>query len=231
MGSRSLLFNPLRNSLRAGARQRRSLAYRPRSLQSARIILTAATQLTNLSTQPRNTAMSVKADHPMPQMLWQPPCLAGASFCCRAAITLRQGARVIEDSQASWCRRVRLSKKALWTRGLCKSEAGGGGGGSSQRWLVIEGSREHDDLERWYGGRALPWHRADLGVFGAHALSRCARVARMDSCNPLLATHFLLEKQVEARRYSLQDRVEACKRRLPRLVATAAGDRLTACTH
>ena len=47
-----------------------------RSLQSARIILTAATQLTNLSTQPRNTAMSVKADHPMPQMLWQPPCLS-----------------------------------------------------------------------------------------------------------------------------------------------------------
>jgi len=114
---------------------------------------------------------------------------------------LRQGARVIEDSQASWCRRVRLSKKALWTRGLCKSDAGGGCGGSSQRWLVIEGSREHDDLERWYGGRALPWHRADLGFFGAHALSRCARVARMDSCDPLLATHFLLEKQVEARRF------------------------------
>jgi hypothetical protein len=60
--------------------------------------------------------------------------------------------------------------------------------------------REHDDLERWCGGRALPWHRADLGFFGAHALSRCARVARMDSCGPLLATHFLLEKQVEARR-------------------------------
>jgi hypothetical protein len=27
------------------------------------------------------------------------------------------------------------------------------------------------------------------------------RVARMDSCDPLLATHFLLEKQVEARRF------------------------------
>jgi hypothetical protein len=60
---------------------------------------------------------------------------------------------------------------------------------------------EHDDLERWRGGWALPWHRADLGFFGAHALSRCARVARMDSCGPLLATHFLLEKQVEARAY------------------------------
>ncbi len=57
---------------------------------------------------------------------------------------------------------------------------------------------EHDDLERC-GGSAIPWHRADLGFFGAHALSRCARVARMDSCGPLLATHFLLEKQVEAR--------------------------------
>jgi hypothetical protein len=56
---------------------------------------------------------------------------------------------------------------------------------------------ECDDLERWCGGWALPWHRADLGFFGAHALSRCARVARMDSCGPLLATHFLLEKQVE----------------------------------
>jgi hypothetical protein len=55
---------------------------------------------------------------------------------------------------------------------------------------------EHDDLERCCG---VPWHRADLGFFGAHALSRCARVARMDSCGPLLATHFLLEKQVEAR--------------------------------
>src|SRR2546430_9991980 len=64
----------------------------------------------------------------------------------------------------------------------------------------VSGPREHDDLERWCGGRALPWHRADLGFFGAHALSRCARVARMDSCGPLLATHFLLEKQVEARR-------------------------------
>jgi hypothetical protein len=65
--------------------------------------------------------------------------------------------------------------------------AGGDGG---------RGSREHDDLERCCG---VPWHRADLGFFGAHALSRCARVARMDSCGPLLATHFLLEKQVEAR--------------------------------
>src|SRR5215470_10685671 len=70
--------------------------------------------------------------------------------------------------------------------------AGGDGGGRP---------REHDYLERWCGGRALPWHRADLGFFGAHALSRCARVARMDSCDPLLATHFLLEKQVEARRF------------------------------
>ena len=61
--------------------------------------------------------------------------------------------------------------------------------------------REHDYLERWCGGRALPWHRADVSFFGAHALSRCARVARMDSCDPLLATHFLLEKQVEARRF------------------------------
>src|SRR5215813_9992098 len=74
---------------------------------------------------------------------------------------------------------------------LCASAGGNGG----------SGPREHDDLERWYGGRALPWHRADLGFFGAHALSRCARVARMDSCDPLLATHFLLEKQVEARRF------------------------------
>src|SRR5215470_18377268 len=72
---------------------------------------------------------------------------------------------------------------------LCASAGGNGG----------SGPREHDDLERWYGGRALPWHRADLGFFGAHALSRRARVARMDSCGPFLATHFLLEKQVEAR--------------------------------
>ena len=63
------------------------------------------------------------------------------------------------------------------------------------------GPREHDYLERWCGGRTLPWHRADLGFFGAHALSRCARVTRMDSCHPLLATHFLIEKQVEARRF------------------------------
>src|SRR6266487_2338876 len=69
---------------------------------------------------------------------------------------------------------------------LCASAGGDGG----------SGPREHDDLERWCGGRALPWHRADLGFFGAHALSRCARVARMDSCGPLLATHFLHEKQV-----------------------------------
>ena len=54
---------------------------------------------------------------------------------------------------------------------------------------------EHDDLEWWCGSWTLPWHRADLGFFGAHALSWCARVARMDSCGPLLATHFLLEKQ------------------------------------
>src|SRR6516162_1757832 len=72
---------------------------------------------------------------------------------------------------------------------LCASAGGDGG----------SGPREHDDLERWCGGRALPWHRADLGFFGAHALSRCARDARMDSCGPLLATHFLLEKQVEGR--------------------------------
>src|SRR5215469_1594012 len=71
---------------------------------------------------------------------------------------------------------------------LCASAGGDGG----------SGPREHDDLERWCGGRALPWHRADLCFFGAHALSRCARIARMDSCGPLLATHFLLEKQVEA---------------------------------
>jgi len=76
------------------------------------------------------------------------------------------------------------------------------------------GPREHDYLERWCGDRALPWLRADLGLFGARALSRCARVARMDSCGPLLAAHFLLEKQVEVRRFiyvanSLQDRMEA----------------------
>jgi len=71
--------------------------------------------------------------------------------------------------------------------------AAGGDGGS--------GPREHDDLERWCGGRAVPWRRADPGSFGAHALSRCARVVRMDSRGPLLATHFLLEKQVEARRF------------------------------
>src|SRR5262245_22655410 len=68
----------------------------------------------------------------------------------------------------------------------------GGDGGS--------GLHEHDYLERRCGGRALPWHRADVGFFGAHALSRCVRVARMDSCDPLLATHFLLEKQVEGAR-------------------------------
>jgi hypothetical protein len=75
-----------------------------------------------------------------------------------------------------------------------------------RRWRVLAFSAggdgrslEHDDLERWCGGWALPWHRADPGFFGAHALSRCARAARMDSCSPLLATHFLFEKQVEAR--------------------------------
>ncbi|SRR6266487_395145 len=72
---------------------------------------------------------------------------------------------------------------------LCASAGGDG----------VSGPREHDDLERCCGGRALPLHRADVGFFGAHALSRRARVARMDSCGPLLATHFLLEKQVEAR--------------------------------
>jgi hypothetical protein len=60
-------------------------------------------------------------------------------------------------------------------------------------WRRRSGLLEHDDLERCCG---VPWHRADLGFFGAHALSRCARVARMDSCGPFLATHFLLEKQV-----------------------------------
>ena len=44
-------------------------------------------------------------------------------------------------------------------------------------WAGGEGGRralEHDDLERCCG---VPWHRADLGFFGAHALSRYARVA------------------------------------------------------
>ena len=71
-------------------------------------------------------------------------------------------------------------------------------GGDGGRGLL-----EHDDLERWCGGWTLPWHRADLGFFGAHTLPRCARVARMDSCGPLLATHFLLEKQVEVIAISL----------------------------
>ena len=85
----------------------------------------------------------------------------------------------------------------------------------------VGGSREHDYLERWCGGRALPWLRADVGFFGAHALSRRARVARMDSCDPLLATHFLLEKQVEAR-------IPGCpvRSRAARLVAMAAEDHL-----
>jgi len=83
-----------------------------------------------------------------------------------------------------------LSKNQRLTEFCRKIDAGGDGG---------RRPREHDYLERWCGGRALPWHRADLGFFGAHALSRCARVARMDSCDPLLATHFLLEKQVERR--------------------------------
>src|SRR5262245_56262797 len=90
--------------------------------------------------------------------------------------------------------------------------------------------REHDYLERWCGGLALPRHRGDVGFFGSHRLCRGARVARMDSCDPLLATHFLLEKQVEARHF--------IRRQLPsrpggslagrwpsRLVATAAEDR------
>src|SRR5262249_55015006 len=81
----------------------------------------------------------------------------------------------------------------IWFPGRLVVACSAGGDGGS-------GPREHDYLERWCGSRALPWHRADLGFFGAHALSRCAQVARMDSCDPLLATHFLLEKQVEARR-------------------------------
>jgi len=88
---------------------------------------------------------------------------------------------------------------------LCASAGGDGG----------SGPREHDDLERWCGGRALPWHRADLGFFGAHALSRCARDARMDSCGPLLATHFLLRRQVEGRASLLDHLVgagEQCRR-------------------
>src|SRR6516162_10423567 len=89
---------------------------------------------------------------------------------------------------------------------LCASAGGDGG----------SGPREHDDLERWCGGRALPWHRADLGFFGAHALPRYARGARMDSCGPLLATHFLLEKQVEAR--------ASVTVRAPKLAPGAAGN-------
>src|SRR5262245_54496039 len=83
-----------------------------------------------------------------------------------------------------------LSKNQRLTE-FCRTIDAGGDGGRRPR--------EHDYLEQWCGGRALPWHRADVGFFGAHALSRCARVARMDSCDPLLATHFLPEKQVEAR--------------------------------
>jgi len=55
-----------------------------------------------------------------------------------------------------------------------KSVAFSAGGDGGRR------PREHDDLERCCG---IPWHRAGLGLFGAHALSRCARVARMDSCD------------------------------------------------
>ena|SRR5215471_2775969 len=54
----------------------------------------------------------------------------------------------------------------------------------------------------WSGGAAAGFYLGTgliLAFFGAHALSRRARVARMDSCGPFLATHFLLEKQVEAR--------------------------------
>ena len=75
-----------------------------------------------------------------------------------------------------------------------------------ERWpsrlvATAEEDRVSTTIERWCGGRALPWHRVDVGFFGAHALSRYTRVARMDSCDPLLATHFLLERQVEARRF------------------------------
>src|SRR5262249_8709440 len=64
---------------------------------------------------------------------------------------------------------------------LCASAGGDGG----------SGPREHDDLERWGGGPALPWHRGGLGFFGAPPLSRRAPAEGMDSCGPLLATHFL----------------------------------------
>jgi hypothetical protein len=84
--------------------------------------------------------------------------------------------------------RRRLSKKQRLTELCCNTDARSA---AAAGWSTLE----HDDLERWCGGWALPWHRTDLGFFGAHALSRCARVARMDSCGPLLATHFLLEKQ------------------------------------
>src|SRR5262249_29774409 len=95
---------------------------------------------------------------------------------------------------------------------LCASAGGDGG----------SGPREHDDLERWCGGRALPWHRADFGFFGAHALSRCARDARMDSCGPLLATHFLLEKQVEGRA-SLLDHLVGAGEQLNQLSNSKSG--------
>src|SRR5215468_11983317 len=77
---------------------------------------------------------------------------------------------------------------------LCANHIGVGSARLDQRVSAVS-------WWRWCGGRALPWLRADLGFFGARELSRCARVARMDSCDPLLATHFLLEKQVEARRF------------------------------
>src|SRR6516162_2180580 len=100
-----------------------------------------------------------------------------------------------------------------------------------ERWpsrlvATAEEDRVSTTIERWCGGRALPWHRVDVGFFGAHALSRYTRVARMDSCDPLLATHFLLEKQVEAR-------IPGCpvRSRAARLVATATEDRLKHLAH
>src|SRR5262245_47148045 len=103
---------------------------------------------------------------------------------------------------------------------LCASAGGDAG----------SGPREHDDLE--CGGRALPWHRADLGSFGAYALSRCARVARMDSCGPLLATHFLLEKQVEGRASLLDHLIGAREQtgRQTRGVHLQAGAAASRCT-
>ena len=99
--------------------------------------------------------MSVKADHPMPQMLWQPPCLAGASFLVIPSVLPHCAFRVCGACRLLWVgakRRKERRKVVAYGRTSSATNVGADKDSEKRQRVAIEAfaKRAGLDIVDWF---------------------------------------------------------------------------------